>query len=185
MEKEVTAMRNETGRGGAQTAPRRRTYERDYYVDGNTVRRAETAPVHRPQREQSERQKREREEELRGKKRAARRNQERELRMSRSYVAFLTMAVAVFGAFAGLYIHIQSDVTARMNTISKLESQIADLKADNDEAYKRINTAIDLDSIRNTAMLQLGMCYAKESQIIYYSVGDDDYMNQYSEIPSE
>lgn len=185
MEKEVIAMRNETGRGAAQTVSRRRTSERDYYVDGNTVRRAEAAPVRRPQREPNERQKREREEELRGRKRAARRNQERALRMSRSYVAFLTMAVAVFGAFAGLYIHIQSDVTARMKTISSLESQIADLKADNDEAYKRINTAVDLDSIRNTAMLQLGMCYAKESQIIYYSVGEDDYMNQYSEIPSE
>lgn len=105
--------------------------------------------------------------------------------MSRSYVAFLTMAVLVFASFAGMYIHIQSDVTARMKTISGLESQIADLKADNDEAYKRINTAVDLDSIREVAMTQLGMSYAKESQIVYYSVGDDDYMNQYSEIPSE
>lgn len=178
-------MRNETGRGTAGNGSRRRAPERDYYVDGNTVRRAEAASVRRPQREPNERQRREHEEELRGRKRAARRNQERALRMSRSYVAFLTMAVVVFGAFAGLYIHIQSDVTARMKTISSLESQIADLKADNDEAYKRINTAVDLDSIRDTAMLQLGMCYAKESQIIYYSVGDDDYMNQYSEIPSE
>ena len=53
-------------------------------------------------------------------------------------VVFLTMAVTVFGVFAGTYIKIQSDMTARMNTISSLESQIADLKADNDEAYKRI-----------------------------------------------
>lgn len=185
MEKEVIAMKNETERGNTQPVSRRRAAERDYYVDGNTVRRAEAAPVRRPQRGPNERQKREREEELRGRKRAARRNQERELRMSRSYVAFLTMAVAVFGVFAGLYVHIQSDMTARMKAISSLESQIADLKADNDEAYKRISTAVDLESIRNTAMFQLGMCYAKESQIIYYSVGDDDYMNQYSEIPRE
>ena len=64
-------------------------------------------------------------------------------------------------------------------------SQIADLKADNDEAYKRINTSVDLDSIRNTAMTEYGMSYAKESQIVYYTVNDDDYMNQYSEIPRE
>lgn len=176
-------MKSEMVRGAA--AGNGRTSERNYYIDGNTVRRTQAAPAALPERVRRERREREREEELRGRRRAARRNQEKALRMSRSYVAFLTMAVVIFGTFAGLYIHIQSDVTARMKTISGLESQIADLKADNDEAYKRINTAVDLDSIREIAMIQLGMSYAKESQIIYYSVGDDDYMNQYSEIPSE
>lgn len=176
--------------------------ERKYYIDGNTVRRMEAAPaVTRPdrriresrpehvtrERRERERREREREIELRNRKRAARRNQERALRMSmsKSYVAFLTMAVMVFGIFTGAYIHIQSEMTARMNQISSLESQIADLKADNDEAYKRINTSVDLDSIRNTAMTEYGMSYAKESQIVYYTVNDDDYMNQYSEIPRE
>lgn len=155
----------------------------DYYIDGNTVRRADAVPDYR--RERRERIEREREEELRQKRRTARRNQEKALRMSRSYVVFLTMAVIVFGTVAGLYIQLQSDITARMKTISGLESQIADLKADNDEAYKRINTAVDLDAIRNTAMNDLGMSYARESQIIYYEVGDDDYMNQYGEIPGK
>ena len=167
--------------------------ERKYYIDGNTVRRMEAAPaVTRPDRriresrpEHVTRERREREIELRNRKRVARRNQERALRMSKSYVAFLTMAVMVFGIFTGAYIHIQSEMTARMNQISSLESQIADLKADNDEAYKRINTSVDLDSIRNTAMTKYGMSYAKESQIVYYTVNDDDYMNQYSEIPRE
>lgn len=157
--------------------------ENHYYVDGNTVRRMETAPDYR--RQYKERIEREKEEELRRKKRIARRNQERALRMSRSYAAFLTMAVIVFGIFAGTYIKIQSDVTTRMNQIAGLESQIADLKADNDEAFKRISNSIDLDSVRNTAMNELGMSYAKETQIIYYSVGDDDYMNQFGEIPGK
>ena len=185
--REVAVMRNEAA-------------ERKYYIDGNTVRRMEAAPaVTRPdrriresrpehvtrERRERERREREREIELRNRKRAARRNQERALRMSKSYVAFLTMAVMVFGIFTGAYIHIQSEMTARMNQISSLESQIADLKADNAEAYKRINTSVDLDSIRNTAMTEYGMSYAKESQIVYYTVNDDDYMNQYSEIPRE
>lgn len=152
-----------------------------YYIDGNTVRRAEAAPDYR--RERRERIDRQREEELRKKKRIARRNQERALRMGRSYVVFLTMAVMVFCAFAGVYIMLQSDVTARMSAISSLDSQINDLKADNDEAFKRLSTSIDLDSIKNKAMSELGMSYAKKSQIIYYSVVDDDYMNQYGEIP--
>lgn len=179
-------MRDEMRRGtvsSSRMGGRAGNTERDYYIDGNAVRRMEAVPDYR--RVQKERIEREQEQEQRRRRRAVRRNQERALRMSRSYVVFLTMAVLVFGTFAGLYIHIQSDVTARMKAISSLESQIADLKADNDEAYKRINTAIDLDSIRNTAMNELGMSYARESQIIYYSVGEDDYMNQYGDIPSK
>lgn len=96
--REVAVMRNEAA-------------ERKYYIDGNTVRRMEAAPaVTRPdrriresrpehvtrERRERERREREREIELRNRKRAARRNQERALRMSKSYVAFLTMAVMVF-----------------------------------------------------------------------------------------
>lgn len=168
-------MRNETRRAN--------TAREEYYIDGNAVRRMEAAPDYR--REQRERIEREKEEELRRRKRAARRNQEKALRMSKSYVVFLTVAVLVFGIFASAYIMIQSDVTARMKKISSLESQITDLKADNDEAYKRISTSIDLESVKNAAMNELGMAYARPSQIIYYTVGDDDYMNQYGEIPEK
>ncbi len=155
--------------------------KRDYYIDGNTVRRTEAMPDYR--RERQERIRREQEEERRRRKRAARRSQEKALRASRSYVVFLTMAVIAFGAFSGIYIKLQSDVTARLKTIASLESQISDLKADNDEAYKRISTSVNLDSIKDTALNELGMSYAKESQIVYYSVENDDYMNQYSDIP--
>ena len=154
-----------------------------YRVDGNTVRRMEAAPDYRQERIRREEKKQE--EELRRRKRAAARNREKELRMSKSYVVFLTMAVTVFGVFCGSYIKLQSDVTARMKAIAKLESQITDLKADNDEAYKRINTTIDLDGIRNTAINDLGMFYATEDQIVYYSVDRNDYMNQYTEIPQK
>ena len=162
---------------------------RDYHtqrpskVDGNTVRRVEAEPDYR--RQQRERQDKEERENLRRRRRAAARNREKELRMSKSYVVFLTMAVTVFGVFCGTYIKLQSDVTARMKAIARLESQITDLKADNDEAYKRINTTIDLDGIRNTAINELGMFYATEDQIVYYSVDRNDYMNQYTEIPQK
>lgn len=157
--------------------------QRPYRVDGNTVRRVEAEPDYR--RQQRERQEKEDRENLRRRRRAAARNREKELRMSKSYVVFLTMAVTVFGVFCGSYIKLQSDVTARMKAIAKLESQITDLKADNDEAYKRINTTVDLDGIRNTAINELGMFYATEDQIVYYSVDRSDYMNQYTEIPQK
>ncbi len=160
-----------------------RRRKNDYYVDGNTVRRMEAAPDYRQRRQ--ERINEEEEAKERRRRRMVRREQERTLRVGRSYLTFLTMVMVVFGVFAGTYIKIQSDVTNRMDTVSGLESQIADLKAENDEAYKRLSTSVDLESVKKTALEELGMSYVKESQIVYYSVGDDDYMNQYGDIPAK
>ncbi|MBQ8278288.1 MAG: hypothetical protein IJZ23_00425 [Roseburia sp.] len=166
---------------------RREVETRTYYTEGNTVRQMSALPASMPdyREERRKREEAEREAELRRKKRIARKNQEKALRTSRRYVMFLSMGAILFAGVAGLYINIQSDITARMKTISKLESQISDLKAENDEAYKRISTAIDLDAIKNTAINELGMFYATSDQIVYYTVENDDYMNQYIEIPEE
>jgi cell division protein FtsL len=157
--------------------------QRDYYVEGNAVRRMEAVPDYRRRRQEHIDQENEAQE--RRRRRMVRREQEKALRVNRSYLVFLTVAVTIFGVFAGTYIKIQSDMTARMSSVANLESQLSDLKADNDEAYKRLSTSTDLDNIKNTALNELGMGYARESQIIYYSVGDDDYMDQYGSIPEK
>lgn len=158
-----------------------------YYTEGNTVRQMSAMPASMPdyREERRRREQEEREAELKRKKRIARKQQEKALRTSRKYVVFLTMGAIIFAGFAGLYINIQSDITARMKTISRLESQIADLRAENDEAYKRISTAVDLDVVKEKAINELGMFYATEKQIVHYTVENDDYMNQYIEIPEE
>ena len=57
------------------------------------------------------------------------------------------------------------------------------MKCDNDAKYKTIATSVDLDYIRDVAMNQLGMNYARADQIVYYSVDNSNYMNQYRDIP--
>lgn len=158
-----------------------------YYTEGNAARQMQAMPASVPdyREERRRREEEEREAELRRKKRIARKNQEKALRTSRKYVMFLSMGAIIFAGFAGAYIKIQSDITARMRNISRLESQISDLRAENDEAYKRISTAVDLEAIKNSAINELGMFYATSDQIVYYTVEKDDYMNQYIEIPKE
>ena len=133
-----------------------------YYINGNAVRELdEAAPVRRPQKSTREL------EEIRRKKNrrtSARRNQERALSMNRAFVAFLTACVAA------------SEVAA-------LESQINDMKADNDARYKQITTSVDLNAIKDAAINRLGMKYASQDQIVYYSVDKNNYMDQYSDIP--
>jgi cell division protein FtsL len=155
---------------------------RNYYINGNTVRELGAAPARKPQQnpQEAEEQKR-----RRRRQNAARRNRERALYMSRGYVAFLTLCVAVSAFFAVTYVKLQADVTHRMKTISALESQITDLRADNDANYKRITTSVDLNEVKDIAMNRLGMTYATEEQIIYYSVENSNYMDQYSDIPQK
>ena len=166
----------------------KRKLEKDmYYTEGSAARQMQAMPASVPdyREERRRREEEEHEAELRRKKRIARKNQEKALRTSRKYVMFLSMGAIIFAVFAGAYIKIQSDITARMNKISKLESQITMLRAENDETLKRMSTAVDLDAIKNTAINELGMFYATSDQIIYYTVDNDDYMNQYIEIPEE
>ena len=155
------------------------------YVDGNTVRRLESLPDYRTQREEERRREEKRRQEIqRRNKQLARRNSQRAMQMSRGYVFFLSFAALVTALVAVAYIQVQSDVSSHLKSISAVESQVANLKADNDATLKRINTTVNLANVKDVAMNQLGMVYAGKDQIVYYSVDDDDYMNQYGDIPS-
>lgn len=150
-----------------------------YYVNGSTVRRMEAQPV----RKKVDRKKIQEQQQKKRRRNAARRNRERALHMSKGYVAFLTACVAVVAFAAVSMVQMQSQVTQRMENIAALESQITDLKADNDARYKEIVTSVDLEHIKDVAINELGMQYATEDQIVYYSVENNNFMDQYSDIP--
>jgi len=151
-----------------------------YYVNGSTVRQTQAQPVRQPR---PDRRKIEENQRRKRRRNAAKRNRERALHMSKGYVAFLSACVVVVAFSAVSLIQIQSQVTQRMEHIAALESQITDLKADNDARYKEIVTSVDLDYIKDVAINELGMQYATESQIVYYTVENSNFMDQYSDIP--
>ena len=151
-----------------------------YYVNGSTVRQTQAQPVRQPR---PDRRKIEENQRRKRRRNAAKRNRERALHMSKGYVAFLSACVVVVAFSAVSLIQIQSQVTQRMEHIAALESQITDLKSDNDARYKEIVTSVDLDYIKDVAINELGMQYATESQIVYYTVENSNFMDQYSDIP--
>lgn len=160
------------------------------YTYGNAARRLEEVPDYNAykrrralevQRELEE--KREKDAAKNRRKNAARRNQMRELSLSRGYVTFLTFAGIITATISASYVKLQSDMTAHMKNISILESQLEDVRADNAAAEKRLSTAGDLRYIKEVAVSQMGMGYAKEDQVVYYTVDQADYMNQYADIP--
>lgn len=164
-----------------QQAKRPYTDKNRAYVEGNTVRRLEAVPERMP-REREEKEQREKE---RKANRAARINRQRAMQMGPGYVLFLTMAVIMTVGVCLLYVQLQSDIAERTKNTAVLESKILDLKTDNDAAIRRLETSINMDEVRNKALNEMGMSYPTQDQIVYYNVDNEDYMNQYQDIPEK
>lgn len=107
------------------------------------------------------------------------RNNEKKSVMNAGYVLFLTAMMCVTGFFCVRYLEITSSITNDLKKIASLEAQYNSLKAENDDYENRINGAVDLEAIKKTAMNDLGMKYADQSQIVFYESDDTDYVRQY------
>ncbi len=156
-----------------------RSYGIYTYEDGNTVRRLETAPDYHEEREKRKEERRISEQKRR-RRRAARRNRERALKMNAGYVAFLSVCVMAVALTSVAYVDLQSDLIIRQRSIETLQSEISNLKLENDAAYKRITASVDLKQIKKQAK-KLGMKYPTNQQIKYYTIENADYMTQYSD----
>ena len=55
----------------------------------------------------------------------------------------------------------------------------------NDSAYNRIVSSVDLEWVKDVAMNEMGMVYASDRQMRTYDSTQSDYVKQYQEIPAE
>ena len=130
---------------------------RQVYIDGNTARKLQPLPQQR----------------TRTTHQGTRHNQKRRMKvspMNLGYISFMIASVLVVCVVLMGYINLQSDITNRVTHISKMESELNNLKLANDE-------------IKRIAIGELGMKYAKEGQVITYSGEGSDYVRQYGDIP--
>ena len=73
----------------------------------------------------------------------------------------------------------------RREDVGDRDIMLADLRADNDARYKNLTTSTDLEHIKKVAMKKLGMKYPTEKQVVYYTVENSNFMDQYEDIPSK
>ncbi|MBQ7614991.1 MAG: cell division protein FtsL [Butyrivibrio sp.] len=105
--------------------------------------------------------------------------------MSLGYLIFLSLAMVLMVGTLAWYISLQSQIQNSVKNIATLESQLNNLKQDNDEAYNRANGNVDLDEVKRIAIQEYGMTYATEGQIVTYSDGGgNDYVRQVASIPT-
>lgn len=168
-----TARTNAGRRVNSNSSRAAKVYRINTYEDGNTVRYLEEEDEEdfelrpHPRRHVSERTKA---------------NRLRARNMSVGYVLFLT-AVCVITVFLCIhYLQLRETYTNQAETIAVMETRLSRLQADNDAYEKQTEASVDLEAIRKTALNRLGMHYATESQIRYYSAEENSYVRQYGTV---
>ena len=114
--------------------------------------------------------------------RQAQRNREKAMAMNKGFVLFLT-AVSIAVLFTCInYLQVKSEITASMKNVANLESELAQLKEDNDAYYSQVTSAVDISEIKKKAIGELGMKYPSEDQIQTYTTEGNSYVRQYQDV---
>ncbi len=152
-------------------------YQAQYYTEGTAARKIARPEYVRPERRM--------EPELPDYARVRKADSKRGLKfaMNPAFAVFLALAVVATLAACTLMLSMQAKVTEQSNQITYLQSEIETLTDENDAYEARINSSVNLDQIRDTAMNQLGMVYPTEGQVVYYNLTEADYVRQYHDIP--
>ena len=157
------------------------TSSRSYYVEGSTVRKREYAEAAPKRRE------REYEVPVRRKRpvtyRKAAIKAEKSLAFDFKYTLFLSMAMLIMAAACINMLRIQGRVDKQQKNIRNLQVEIQEIEADNAAHADSLNNMYTLDEIYDIAVNELGMVYAQKGQIVYYDSADEDYVNQYQDVP--
>ncbi|MDE6917884.1 MAG: cell division protein FtsL [Lachnospiraceae bacterium] len=156
---------------GSHNGSRRNTNQNYEYIEGSAVRKLQAADGRR----ESERQ--------RPQAHSVRRTKIKAVPMNKGYIAVAAVAFLVVCCVLIGYVDLQSDITNHISNISRLESQLNEMKLANDETYTKIMSSIDLEEIKRIAVNELGMKYAKEGQVIQYTGEGNDYVRQYGQVP--
>ena len=110
------------------------------------------------------------------------RNREKAMAMNKGFVLFLT-AVSIAVLFTCInYLQVKSEITASMKNVANLESELAQLKEDNDAYYSQVTSDVDISAIKKKAIGELGMKYPSEDQIQTYVTEGNSYVRQYQDV---
>jgi cell division protein FtsL len=139
-------------------------------VDGNTVRVAQPQWEEEPKRQVSSK---------------TRKNRTKAMSMNRGFVVFLS-AMSVAAMFMCVsYVQLKTEITKQTKQIASLQTDLNDLKSDNDALENSYEASVDLTEIYQVATEKLGMHYPNEGQVISYSTDGSGFVRKYCDVPTE
>ena len=172
-----TVRRNWNGAGN----PRR------YYVEGSAARKLRELPERRYDLPEYEPQRREKVHSQKGTARTlskeARQNRAKAMRMNRGFVVFIALVSSAILVCCISYLRLKTDYTNKISEVASLESELAQLKEDNDAYYSEVTSNVDLDKIKKIAIGRLGMKSPTDDQVVTYSIEKGSYVRQYQDVP--
>ncbi len=112
-------------------------------------------------------------------------NRTKALEVDRTYVMFLAVMCLLTVFVCVRYLQLKEIITTQTRTNTKLTAELDTLRNENDALLENVTNEIDLNYIRDVAMNELGMKYATEDQIVWYTTEDREYVHQFEDVPSE
>ena len=107
----------------------------------------------------------------------------RELRESRGRLIRLVIVMVLTVLVCTVFLQMSFCVQQQTYRIAVLQKELNVLRQSNVDAQKRLEDAVTMQDVQQKAQ-QLGMEYPKAGNVVYYSVGDEDYMFQIRDIPA-
>ena len=110
-------------------------------------------------------------------------NRHRAMSISPAYAVFLAAAAVCAVLVCMLYLSLQSEVVSRSENVTAMQEELADLTEANDTAYNAAADSVNLVTVRDRAMNELGMVPESEGAVVEYDSPSEEYVKQYSDIP--
>ena len=142
------------------------------FAEGNTIRVGvgKEAPRIRLPRERTERQ------------RQVSRKVSRQKRMITFFITGVAAVLLV--ALCVSLLSIAGENNGLKREINKLETQVSELRSQNDSLQYDLNSAVDLNYVVQVATTELGMVRSTAGQIKTYNSAESEYVQQVAEIPT-
>lgn len=153
-----------------------------YITQGNTVRvvRTEADPFY--EREMRRKVTMER---IRQKEKEAAKSARRRQSVTIAFPVLVMLALCITAVlYIGFqYLSLRSSVDTHMANVRTLETQLEQLRVENDALEQSIETNMDLSYVYDVAINKLGMVHAGAENIIRYDKTESQYVRQYEQIP--
>lgn len=107
------------------------------------------------------------------------------MKIDAAYAVFLAGAALCAVLICMLYLNLQANVVSRSEHVTEMQKELADLTESNNTAYNAAADSVNLNTVHDRAMNEMGMVYASEGTVIEYESPSEDYVKQYSDIPED
>ncbi|MCR5273234.1 MAG: hypothetical protein K6E13_09690 [Lachnospiraceae bacterium] len=105
----------------------------------------------------------------------------KEMAQKRRALIFMIFCVLLLCLSSLSVVYLNYEVTRRSENVASMQSELARIKEDNDAKERSYVCAMNYAELKSKAT-SLGMSQTSGDQIVYFSVDEDDYMEQRGDI---